>query len=423
MAPAVSSSRRLPFFYGHLLVIAGYIIMLVMYGTLYSFGVFLKPLLAEPGWTRTSLLGAYSLCFFLSGALAAPAGWLTDRVGPAPVICASGIFLGVGYLLLSHASSVAAFFLWLGLIVGAGMSGGIAPVLSTVTRWYRARRGLMTGLVVAGVGSGTFVMPSVSSVLIAAFGWRVSFLLFGIVTGGAVAGLGLLFRREPRDMGLLPYGSQPGGANPNHNGPARGLSLPEAFRTVEFWILIGLYASAGFFIQIALVNTTIYAVELGAPQFRAAALLSVTGLGSIAGRLLGGFASDRLGTRPVLVVATLMMAAQFGLLLVSRGLPALFLFAGLFGITYGEILCAMPLLPAELFGLRRHGALLGVITFASTLGGGTGPLAAGFLFELFRNYNVVWSVCAAASLMAFILSLSTGKGRRRDTRIVRQRGH
>gem|GEM_PF-6165345 len=58
MAPAVSSSRRLPFFYGHLLVIAGYIIMLVMYGTLYSFGVFLKPLLAEPGWTRTSLLGA-----------------------------------------------------------------------------------------------------------------------------------------------------------------------------------------------------------------------------------------------------------------------------------------------------------------------------------------------------------------------------
>jgi hypothetical protein len=66
---------------------------------------------------------------------------MADRQGrPAPVICASGIFLGVGYLLLSHASSVAAFFLWLGLIVGAGMSGGIAPVLSTVTRWYRARR-------------------------------------------------------------------------------------------------------------------------------------------------------------------------------------------------------------------------------------------------------------------------------------------
>jgi MFS family permease len=395
--------------------------MLAMYGTLYSFGVFLKPLLAEPGWTRTSLLGAYSLSFFLSGALAAPAGWLTDRVGPAAVICTSGIFLGIGYLLLAHANSVAGFYVWLGLVVGAGMSGGIAPVLSTVTRWYRARRGLMAGLVVAGVGSGTFLVPSIASVLVAAFGCRASFLLFGIVAGGAVAGLGLLFRREPRSMGLLPYGSRPGDVNPDP-GPAEGLSLTEASRTLELWTLIGLYACAGFFIQIALVNTTIYAVDLGAPEFRAASLLSVMGLGSLAGRLIGGFASDRFGTRPVLIAATLMMTAQFGLLLVSRDFRALLLFAGLFGITYGEILCAMPLLPAEVFGLRHHGALLGVITFASTLGGGMGPLAAGFLFDLFRNYNVVWSVCVAVSLIAFVLSLSTGRVRRTGMGTVRERG-
>jgi len=416
----VRSPRRPPLFYGHFLVAAGYIIMLLMYGTLYSFGVFLKPLLAEPGWTRTSLLGAYSLCFFLSGALAAPAGWLTDRVGPAAVICTSGIFLGLGYLLLSHAKSAAGLFLSLGLVVGAGMSGGIAPVLSTVTRWYRARRGLMAGLVVAGVGSGTFVVPSIASVIIAALGWRASFLLFGIVAGGAVAGLGLLFRRDPRGMGLLPYGCQPRDVNADAS-PAQGLSVTEASRTRELWILIGLYACAGFFIQIALVSTTIYAVDLGAPEFRAASLLSVMGLGSIAGRLIGGFASDRFGTRPVLVAATLMMAAQFGLLLVSRDFRALLFFAGLFGITYGEILCAMPLLPAETFGLRHHGALLGVITFASTLGGGMGPLAAGFLFDFFRNYNVVWSVCLAVSLMAFVLSLSAGRVRRTDLRAVRER--
>ncbi len=66
------SPRRPPLFYGHFLVAAAYIIMFLMYGRLYSFGVFLKPLLAEPGSTRTSLLGAYSLCFFLGGALAAP---------------------------------------------------------------------------------------------------------------------------------------------------------------------------------------------------------------------------------------------------------------------------------------------------------------------------------------------------------------
>ncbi len=417
----MNSPRRPPLFYGHFLVMAGYTIMLVMYGALYSFGVFLKPLLGEPGWTRTSLLGAYSLSFFLSGALAAPAGWLTDRIGPAAVICASGVLLGLGYLFLSLANTASDLFLWQGLVVGAGMSGGIAPVLSTVTRWYQERRGLMAGLVVAGVGSGTLVAPPFASILIAAFGWRPSYLLFGLVTGGIVAGLGLLFRREPRDIGLLPYGCPSGGTAPVP-GPAEGLTVSAASRTPDLWILIGLYASAGFFIQIALVNTTIYAIDLGAPDFRAASLLSVVGLGSIGGRLIGGFASDRFGTRPVLIAATLMMAAQFCLLLVSRDLRALFVFAGLFGITYGEILCAMPLLPAETFGLRHHGALLGVITFASTAGGSMGPLATAFLFDHFRDYRVVWGVCAPVSLMAFVLSVLTGRGRRTGTRTLHERG-
>ncbi|OPY01863.1 MAG: putative MFS-type transporter YhjX [Syntrophorhabdus sp. PtaB.Bin184] len=186
-----------------------------------------------------------TLCFFLSGALAAPAGWLTDRVGPMAVICTSVILLSLGYLLPSQANSAAGPFLSLGIIVGAGMSGGIAPVLSTVAPWYRTRRGLMAGLVIAGIGSGTFVVPSIASLLIAAFGWRVSFLLFGIVTGGTVAGLSLLFRREPRDMALLPYGCQPAGVNPDP-GPADGLSRTEASRTLELWILIALYACAGF---------------------------------------------------------------------------------------------------------------------------------------------------------------------------------
>lgn len=209
---------------------------------------------------------------------------------------------------------------------------------------------------------------------------------------------------------------------PTVPGSAAGLSVSAASRTPDLWILIGLYASAGFFIQIALVNTTIYTIDLGAPDFRAASLLSVVGLGSIGGRLIGGFASDRFGTRPVLIGAIPMMAAQFCLLLVSRDLRVLFVFAGLFGITYGEILCAMPLLPAETFGLRHHGALLGVITFASTAGGSMGPLATAFLFHHFRDYRVVWGVCAAVSLMAFVLSVLTGRGPRADTRTLDEGG-
>lgn len=103
-------------FYGHILVLAGFLILLLIYGTLYSFGVFLKPLLAEPGWTRPAVLGAYSLCFFLSGALATAAGWFTDRVGPRFVISCSGILIGSGYLLLSCATTATDLYLCYGLL-------------------------------------------------------------------------------------------------------------------------------------------------------------------------------------------------------------------------------------------------------------------------------------------------------------------
>lgn len=155
---------------------------------------------------------------------------------------------------------------------------------------------------------------------------------------------------------------------------------------------------------------TIYAISVGAPEFWASALVSIMGFGSVAGRVGGGFASDRLGLKPVVVAACLMMAVQFGGLLVSDNLWVLFIFAVLFGITYGEILCALPLLPAELFGMRHHGALLGLITFASTVGGGLGPVVAGHIIDFGGGYTMVWMVCVAAGLAASGLSISIKTG-------------
>ena len=120
------------FFYGYVVVIAGFLILVSMYGTLYSFGVFFKPVLAEFGWARATTSGAYSLCFLLSGALAMAAGRLSDRFGPTAVMSCSGLLLGLGYFLTSKMSTVWELYLYYGVIVGIGMGGGIAPSLSTV---------------------------------------------------------------------------------------------------------------------------------------------------------------------------------------------------------------------------------------------------------------------------------------------------
>lgn len=401
----MTGTKQHRFFYGHLLVFSGFLIMISMYGTLYSFGVFLEPLLNELGRTRACISGAYSLCFLLSGVLAMAAGWLNDRFGPRVVISCSGILIASGYLLLSRVNTILELYLYYGLFVGTGMSGGITPVLSTIAKWFEKRKGLMTGFAIAGVGAGTLIVPPIANVLISAYGWRISFFLTGVVVFAVISGLAQLFVRDPLGKGVLPYGSE-GAMIDIPEFDMEGLSLQDACRTAQLWIIFAIYVCAGFFIQIVLVHITIYAISLGVSPSGGAMLLSAIGIGSLAGRIVGGAASDRLGNRTMIITASILMVAQFSWLLLSSQTWMLLLFAVLFGLVYGEILCMMPLLPAELFGLKNHGAILGIITFASTIGGSMGPVVAGAIFDTYGGYKIVWLTCIGVSAASFILSMS-----------------
>jgi MFS family permease len=408
MGKPVSGTRLRKLYYGYVLVFAGFAVLLSTYGMLYSFGIFLKPILQDLGLSRASVSGAYSLCFFLSGALAMASGWLNDRIGPRMVISCSGILIGSGYLLLSRINTSMELYISYGLLVGTGMSGGIAPVLSTITRWFKTNRGLMTGFAIAGVGTGTLIVPTIANGLISAYGWRFSFFLLGMILLLMIVGLAQLFVGDPISKGLVPYGTE-GPVNELRDCEPNGISLRDAYRDTQLWILFAVYVCSGFVIQIALVNITIYAMSLGVSASSGAMLLSFIGLGSLVGRIFGGAASDRFGSKPMIITASLSMAILFSLLLLSRNTLVLVLFAGFFGLVYGEILCMMPILPAELFGLRNHGAILGVITFASTIGGALGPVVAGAIFDIYGGYEIVWITCIGVSIAAIVSCISIRK--------------
>lgn len=88
------------FFYGYVIVVISFFVLLLTFGTFYTFGVFFKPLSTEFGWTRAATSGAYSLAMFLSGVLAIVTGRLTDRFSPRTVLTLCGFLLGLGYLLM-----------------------------------------------------------------------------------------------------------------------------------------------------------------------------------------------------------------------------------------------------------------------------------------------------------------------------------
>jgi len=129
-----TGSKKTKFFYGYIIVLAGFFIMFIMSAS-YSFGVFFKPLLAEFGWTRAVISGVYSLSFLLSGVVGIVMGRLNDRFGPRILVTASGFFLGLGYLLISQTSAIWHLYLFYGVVIGIGMSSCIVPLVSTVARW------------------------------------------------------------------------------------------------------------------------------------------------------------------------------------------------------------------------------------------------------------------------------------------------
>lgn len=400
----MSEKGQLKFFYGYIVVIANFLILVSMYGTLYSFGVFFKPVLSEFGWTRAMTSGAYSLCFLLSGAVAMATGRLNDRFGPRVIMSCSGLLLGLGYFLMSKIGAIWELYLYYGVIVGVGMGGGIAPSLSTVARWFVKKRGVMTGITIAGTGTGTLVTPLIANWLVSIYSWRASFTMIGMTVFILIVGLAQLLIRDPGRKGLSPNGLKTAVAD-RSNLDAAGLSLQEAVRTGQLWILFVIYVCAGFFIQIIIVHIVIHATGLGILPVSAASVLSIVGVGSLVGRVMGGGVSDRFGNKPTITVAFIFMGAGFIWLLAARELWMLYIFAIIFGLAYGEILCMMSLLPVELFGLRSQGAILGITIFGSTIGGSIGPVVAGRIFDITGSYQVAFMICVAVAIAGLILTM------------------
>ena len=166
-----------PIFYGYFVVVASFFIVMVMYAAFYSYGVFFKPLLNEFGWTRAIISGAFSLSTILLGIMSILMGGLSDRFGPRIVLTLCAFLLGLGYFLMSQISTAWQLYLVYGIIIGTGMGGSFVPVMSTIARWFTKRRGMMTGIIAAGIGVGASVGPPTVHQLIFNYGWRISFII------------------------------------------------------------------------------------------------------------------------------------------------------------------------------------------------------------------------------------------------------
>ena len=212
------------------------VIQIAAWGTYNAYGVFFNPLLAEFGWSRATISGALSLAQLVIGIGAIFLGNLNDRFGPRLLMTSCGILAGLGYFLMSQVNSIWQLYLFHGLIVGIGLSGTDVILLSTTARWFIKRRGMMSGIVKMGTGAGIMILPLVGTWLISGHGWRTSYAIIGITLFVLVARCAQLLRRDPAQMHQLPDGEaiRHGADVPLVEA---GLSLSQAYRTRQFWML------------------------------------------------------------------------------------------------------------------------------------------------------------------------------------------
>jgi len=396
-------------FYGYIIVGLSFIILMIMWGTYYAFGVFFKPVLTEFGWTRAMVSGAPSLAMFMSGGIAIVAGRLTDKYGSRLVLTVCGLLLGIGYLLMSKITDFWQLYLYYGIIIGTGMGGAFVPAASTVARWFEAQRGAMTGIIAGGIGIGAMVTPPVATRLILSFGWRISYLIMGCTVLGVVILAAQFIKREPALIGLTALGENKKSMNGETDRKAEELTLREAFNTGRFWALAAMFLCFGFCVQTIMVHIVPHALELGFSPAKAANMLATIGGLSILGKTLLGLAGDSIGSRNILMISFILLSLAMIWLLTAKVPWMLFLFSALFGFAYGGSATSHSPLVADLFGMKAHGLILGVAGFGVPFGGAAGPLFTGYIFDITGNYQIAFQVVTAIGITGVLTTIAIKK--------------
>lgn len=373
--------------------------------TTHVFGVFLVPLTMEFGWERGALSGSYSVSFLLSGFLGIIAGRFSDKYGPRILLTVAGLLMGIGVLLMSYINSLWQVYLVWGLVVGVGWGCCLIPVISTVPRWFEEKRGLATGIVVAGIGLGGIIWPLLAQWFISAYGWQRAFFILGLIIFAIIIPLAQFMKHSPERTGIKAYGEAGTVIDEQFSALTGGFPFNQVIRTSRFWMLGLLHFCFLFSVHVLVVHIVPYAVHIGFSAAIAASILSVMAGSSVFGRLAIGFVSDKIGGRLSLSACLIIATLALIWLLLAEELWMLYIFAVVFGLAWGGIVPLGTVVTIELFGLKSLGVIFGSILLFGTMGVGVGTPLAGTIFDITEGYSLAFLICIALCALAIIFSV------------------
>lgn len=384
-------------YYGWRVVLASGLGVMVGFGSLfvYTFGVFMKPLGAEFGWTREAVSRGFGLAA-LAVALSSPfiGRWL-DRYGPRRVILPCATIFGCGIASLALLRPHLWQFYTTCIVLGAIGNGAAHLAYSrAISTWFQERLGMALALVMCGAGLGAMILPLLAQTVVSRAGWRAAYLALG--------GLALLIAlpltwRYIRERAPV--------APPASNDPLTGPDWQQALRSLPFWIIIIVLVVSSLSMNGTITHLAALLTDRGVSAGGAALGVSLLGGLSVLARLSVGWVLDRFFAARVACVVYLVTAG--GILLLSRA-DTLFtgcIGAALIGVGAGGEADITPYLLTRYFGLRAFSTLYGISWTFYAIAGAIGPIILGRAFDLSGSYSALLTLLAVALAWAAGLML------------------
>lgn len=400
----MTASSKCCCYHGWVVALSGLGVNLLL-GTLYAWGVMGKALVVQWHWSKTEAVLPFAISTAAFALMMVFAGRAQDKFGPRWVATAGGLLFGLGVAASSLSASPLVIMLTFGVLGGMGIGLAYSATTPAAVKWFPpARKGLITGIVVSGVGLAAVFMSPVTQALLVRTSIQQTFLILGAGSAFAIVLLAQLLRNPPADF--VPAASVPAAGTTARPAASMAINMDwhEMVRTPQFyllWLMYVLTASAGLMI---ISNVPIIAKEQAGWEagFVPVMLLAVF---NTLGRFTSGAASDRLGRTNTMMIAFALQAINLFFFAQYTTPLSIALGASFAGLCYGTIFTLMPAATADYYGLRNMGVNYGLVFTGFGVAGVFGSILGGRVRDMFGSYSMAYVICAAMLLVAALIAL------------------
>jgi len=347
-----------------------------------TYAVFLLPLERDLGWSRSELTSVYSIYLLVNGCTAPFVGLLFDRLGPRWVYGAGMASLGAAMLLAGGLTQLWQFYLFIGVLVGLGVSlNGMVPASALLARWYRERLSTAIGIAYSAFGVGTVLFVPLVQFLVGEYGWRQSYHILGWI----------LIALAPLVVLAIPWKTfAAGGARHGAQKTGEGWTLRAALRSPVFWGLIQVFFCTAWGMFSIVVQLVAFFVEAGFSPIAAATAFGIVGLFSATSVMGSGLVAERFGYRQTVTASIAGTLTGMSLLIALTLAPSwllLVLFVPVFGFCMGVRGPIVSSVSARYFAGPRVATIYGVVYASNAVGAALGAFAGGLLHDLTGGYR------------------------------------